>query len=340
MAAVTSAAEIGPRHADDVWVAVDEGAAVATARRRAATVAAALGLPEERVGEVEIVASELATNLVKHAGGGDLVVRSTPSGGVQLLAIDSGPGTRDLEALIDDGVSTAGTLGVGLGAVRRLATRLRVWAEPARGAVVVAEIAGADEAEDPVGRLVRTLRGETVCGDVIATRRTARGWLLMVADGLGHGTLAAEPARRAAVVLESSVSEDPRDLVQRMHSALGGTRGAAVAVSRVDLDSGVLTHAAVGNISGRLVGAGQRPRTLISQPGIVGHRLPRVVENRHQLDDVDLVVLHSDGLTEKWDAATLPVPGRHGATVCAAVLLRDAGTRRDDASVLALRVTS
>lgn len=338
MAAVTSAVELGPRPTDDVWVAVDEGVAVATARRRAVAVATATGVAEERIGEVEIVASELATNLVKHAGGGDLVVRTAAGGGVQLVAIDSGPGTRDLEALVDDGVSTAGTLGVGLGAVRRLATRLQMWSEPARGAVVVADVGGADEPEVAIGRLVRTLRGETVSGDVIATRRTERGWLLMVADGLGHGTLAADPARRAAVVLESATSEEPGELVQRMHAALSGSRGAAVAVSRVDLDTRVLTHAAVGNISGRLIGVGQRPRSLVSQPGIVGHRLPRVQENRYPLDDADLVVLHSDGLTEKWDAASLPLPRRHGATTCAAVLVRDAGTRRDDASVLTLRV--
>lgn len=319
----------------DVWVAVDETAAVATARRRVAALATGLGLHPDRVGEAEIVASELATNLVKHAGGGDLVLRSA-GGGLQLVAIDSGPGTRHLASYVDDGVSTAGTLGVGLGAVRRLTGRLDLWSEPGRGAVIAADLGPVDRPAE-LGHLTRTLRGESVCGDTVAVRETADGWLLLVADGLGHGLLAAEASQRAAEVLAAGTSESPAELIGRMHAALGGSRGAAVAVTRVHLDSRTITHAGVGNVSGRLVG--ERARTLVSQPGIVGHKLPRVQEVRLPLDDARLVVLHSDGLTEKWRADALPDVTRHGPTVCAAQLLRDAGTRRDDASVLALQVS-
>lgn len=319
---------------DDVWVAVDETAAVATARRRVSALAAELGLGDDRVGEAGIVASELASNLVKHAGGGDLVLRRAGAG-LELVAIDGGPGTRHLASYVDDGVSTAGTLGVGLGAVRRLATRLDLWSEPGRGAVVVAGLGPVDTPAE-VGHLTRTLRGESVCGDTVAVRRTDDGWLLLVADGLGHGVLAAEASRRAAEVFAAGTSDAPAELVRRMHAALGSTRGAAIAVTRVHLAAGAITHAGVGNVSGRLIGA--RSRTLVSQPGIVGHKVPRIQEVRLPLDDARLVVLHSDGLTDKWDARTLPDPGQHGPVVCAAQLLRDAGTRRDDASVLALRV--
>jgi len=333
--AVSTAGEI---LADDVWIAVDDVSAVATARRRAAALAATAGLGTERIGEVEIVASELATNLVKHGGGGDLVLRRLSDGGLQLLAVDSGPGTRNLEALVGDGVSTAGTLGVGLGAVRRLSTRLALWSQPAHGAVVAADVAATSE-PSRVGHLTRTLHGESVCGDTIAVRAVPGGWLLLVADGLGHGPLAAEASRRAAEVLSDGRAVAPGEVVARMHAALTGTRGAAVAVTRVDLAARTATHAGVGNISGRVVDGSGRSRALISQPGIVGHRLPRVREAVVPLDDARLVVLHSDGLTEKWNGADLPDVDRHGPSVCAAQLVRDAGTRRDDASVLALRVT-
>lgn len=324
----------------DVWVAVDERAAVATARRRAASLATAQGFDEDRVAEVEIVASELATNLVKHGGGGDLVLRPMPAGALQLVAIDRGPGTRDLEALIRDGTSTAGTLGVGLGAVRRLASRLDLWAAPGRGAIVIAEIArAADVPRRVVGHLRRPLRGETTCGDAVAHRETSTGFLLLVADGLGHGPLAAEASQRAVEAFDEAPGESPpSDLVRRMHVAMKSTRGAAVAVSRVDLDARVLTHAAVGNISGRLLDGGDRLRSLVTQPGIVGHNMPRVRDLAYPLEDTNLVVLHSDGLTERWTADMVPPVRRHGAGVCAAALLRDAGTRRDDASVLALQV--
>ena len=329
------------------WMAVDEAASVPAARRRASVVAAGLGWSAEHRGEVEIVASELATNLVKHGGGGDLVVRATEAGSVQLLAIDSGPGTRDLAGLVRDGVSTTGTLGVGLGAVQRLAARVDLWSEPARGAVVVAEVAPSPDPSlgpspsgprHPVGHLLRPLTGEVVCGDAVAWRETADGWLLVVSDGLGHGPLAAEASRRTTHVARTAGTESPGELITLMHRAIGGTRGAAVAVTRVDLERGEIVHAAVGNISGRLVGGTSRPQALATQPGIVGHKLPRVRENPYLLHDSALLVMHSDGLTDKWKPESLPRVELHGPEVCAAALLRDAGTRRDDASVLTLQL--
>lgn len=339
---MTSADGSGVVH-DDVWIPVDETAAVAGARRRAGALATAAGLSADRVGEVEIVVSELATNVVKHGGGGDLVLRRLPEadgGGLQVVAVDAGPGTRHLEAMAGDGWSTAGTLGVGLGAVRRLSARVDMWSAPTRGTVVVAGLTADGSDHEPlVAELRRPLRGETVCGDAVGHREIDGGTLLVVADGLGHGPLAAQASSRALEVFHAASSTSPADLVRRMHQALSGTRGAAIAVCLVDPARRTLVHAGVGNVSCRLVG-GRRARWLPSQPGIVGHNLPRVQEQPVDLDDSQLVVLHSDGLTEKWSPEDLPPVTRHGATVVAAALLRDAGTRRDDASVLAMRVSA
>jgi anti-sigma regulatory factor (Ser/Thr protein kinase) len=338
VAAVSPVPDAHPGPTHEAWVAVDEAAGVPAARRRATSIAHSLGFSGELVDEVAIVASELSTNLVKHGGGGDLVLRTTAAGSVQLIAIDSGPGTRDLAGLVRDGISTTGTLGVGLGAVQRLASRVDLWSEPARGAIIVAEIGGESRERSPVGHLLRPIRGEKVCGDALAWRETPSGWLLVLADGLGHGPLAAEASGRAVQILMTYSSDAPVEILKRMHAALAGTRGAAVAVSRVDRTTRVLTHAAVGNISGRMVDGSSRTRALASQPGIVGHKLPRVRENTYDLDGARLVVLHSDGLTEKWDQSAVPDVRRHGPDVCAAALLRDAGTRRDDAGVLTLQL--
>ena len=327
---------------DDVWIPVDESAAVPGARRRAAALARAAGFGSDRVSEVEIVVSELATNVVKHGGGGDVVLRrlaEADGGGLQVVAIDAGPGTRHLQAMVGDGRTTAGTLGVGLGAIHRLSTRVDMWSAPTRGAVVAARlVADGTDHEPAVAQLRRTLRGESVCGDAVGHRVVTGGTLLMVADGLGHGPLAARASTRALDVFHGSDTTSPADLVQRMHRALSGTRGAAVAIALVHPAARTLVHAGVGNISGRLVG-GRRARSLPYQAGIVGHNLPRVREQPYDLDDSQLVVLHSDGLTEKWSADDLPSVTEHGAMVVAAALLRDAGTRRDDASVLAMRVS-
>jgi len=339
---------VGPtaHYDDDGWWLVDEMAAVPAARRAATALATDLGFDPERVGEVGIVVTELATNLVRHARGGELVLRPTGTGRearLRVLAIDSGPGSRNIAALISDGASTRGTLGIGLGACLRLATSFDVYSVPALGTIVEATLgpegATHDGLGDTIGTLTRPLTGDGPCGDTTAHRPTGRGQLAMVADGLGHGPLAAEASRLAAKVLLDSDAHSPAVVLERMHAALGGTRGAAIAIVRYDESTGTMVHAGVGNVVVRLAGPGGM-RTLASQPGIVGHRIPRLRELSYSVGDSAVAVMHSDGLTQRWSLDDVPGALAHRPAVVCAAVMRAAASRRDDSSVLVLRTAA
>lgn len=326
----------------DVWIHVDTEGVVPTVRRRATELATAAGFDQSRVAQVGIAATELASNLVKHAGEGTVILRQVHAGtatGVELISYDSGPGRRDIAALVADGATTAGTLGIGLGAVKRMAGSLQLHSVPGRGTVVAATLWPSPDqvATSAVSGLVRPMRGQQVSGDAIAHRTFDGGHLAMVADGLGHGPLAAEASARAVEVFHESTNRSPEQLVRLMHAALSGTRGAAVAVVRLDLVSRTVVFAGVGNIAGRLLGE-QLSRSLVSQPGIVGHNLPTIRESTFDCSASRAVVLHSDGLTEMWDLSGLPGVISQGPAVLAATVMRDAGVRRDDAAVLVLEV--
>ena len=110
-----------------VLLDVNDPTDVAEARRRALTVASQLGFDETVSGQAAIAVSEAATNLLKHATRGQMFVginRGNPAG-LQIVAMDRGPGIRDVTASMLDGISTAGTSGNGLGAIRRLARALK-----------------------------------------------------------------------------------------------------------------------------------------------------------------------------------------------------------------------
>ena len=80
------------------------------------------GFGEVDSGKVALVATELSTNILKHGRGGELLVGTYGEGGesgIELLALDKGPGIADVAACLADGYSTAGTAGKGLGAVMR-----------------------------------------------------------------------------------------------------------------------------------------------------------------------------------------------------------------------------
>ena len=73
---------------------------------------------------IEIVILELTRNLLVHAGGGHMVLQLVEhpehGRGLEIQAIDEGPGIPDIALAMQDGYSTAHTLGAGLPGVQRL----------------------------------------------------------------------------------------------------------------------------------------------------------------------------------------------------------------------------
>jgi anti-sigma regulatory factor (Ser/Thr protein kinase) len=329
---------------DTEWVRVDSESAAGAVRRAAVRLAGRLDFPESRVGEVGIVASEATSNIWRHAGSGHValqVVVRNGIAGIQLLAIDCGPGMADVPRSSADGSSTRGTLGVGIGAISRLSSTLEVSSYPGHGTILVMELWPAEPPPTSfdLAGLSRPIHGEHECGDVVGARETDGNLVVMLADGLGHGPLAALAARAALAAFQETASVDPAVLIARMHTATGHTRGAAVAVATMDPLAGAVEFAGVGNISA-FVDDGERRQAGISQPGIVGHNANRIRRQTLALAPGAILILHSDGMKESWNLRDVPGLRRRSSAAIAATLLRDAGTRPDDASVLVARRTS
>lgn len=331
-----------PAHAEDLgWWPVSDISAVGAVRRAAANHGRDLGLPEPRVADLTLVASELASNLHKHARDGVINLRALrvdTDAGIELVAIDSGPGMADLDASMRDGHSTAGTLGIGFGAIVRKATSVDAYSWPGSGTVLTASVMGRPEpAHELTAGLTRPITGETVSGDAYQVREVDGRLQALLCDGLGHGPLAAAASRAVTAAFRSAPPARPAEVIEHVHRSVAHTRGAVTAV--VDLDpAGTVRCASVGNIAGWVVGATSR-RGMTSQPGFVGDRQRRTVrEYEYPLGGDSVVVLHSDGLTDRWDVSGYPGLLRRSPLVIAATLLRDAGVRRDDAGVLVARL--
>jgi anti-sigma regulatory factor (Ser/Thr protein kinase) len=324
---------------DVAWVPVDDPSAAGRARRLAAGLAERLGFTEKRIAEVGIVVTELATNLDRHARHGTLLVRSvraTTHAAVEIVAADRGPGIGDPPAAIADGHSTTGTLGVGLGAVHRLSDAVTVFSEPGRGTVVTARFqqAGADLADTDAAGMTRPITGEEVCGDAYAVMRANGRLRLMMCDGSGHGPLAASAAREAVrIFCERPAEEPPEQVIAAIHAALRSSRGGAVAVADLAPAERRVRFAGLGNIAASVV-LGDRKQGMISVPGIAGYQARTIRAFDHELPAGAAVVLHSDGLTEKWRPGQWTALFESTPLVIATALVRDAGVRNDDASVL------
>jgi anti-sigma regulatory factor (Ser/Thr protein kinase) len=323
------------------WFRVEAAATAAAVRRAAERLATELGMPESRVADLSIVAAEAAGNLVKHADQGVMLVRAVRTeehAGVELIAIDSGPGMTDVPAALDDGHSTAGTLGIGLGAILRQASRWDLHSVPGKGTVLAVQVWPSRTAEESwAAGLTRPLTGETVSGDAYAVRVVAGRRQMLVSDGLGHGGLAAAASQEAVHGFLKAPPAPPAALVERLHGALGHTRGAALAVAELDETAGLVRYAGLGNITGTVFAPDGGRRGMVSMPGIAGHQRRQIREYDYPLAPGSIVLMHSDGVVDRWRAGDYPGLLDHSPEVIAATVLRDAGTRRDDAGVLVAR---
>lgn len=325
-----------------VWFQVEAAPTASAVRRSAERLAEELGLPDRRVSDLAIVAAELAGNLVKHADEGMLlvrVVRTAEQAGVEIVAIDRGPGMTDVAHSIGDGHSTAGTLGIGLGAIVRQSGWSDLHSVPGKGTVLAAQVWPADPPRPAwASGLTRPLAGETVSGDAFAAREIDGRRQVLMCDGLGHGGLAAAAANEAARIFSSAPAVPPMTVVDLLHRGLNHTRGAALAVAELDADAGLVRYAGLGNIAGTVLAADGTRRGMVSLPGIAGHQRRQIREYDYPLLPGSVVLMHSDGIVDRWSASDYPRLLDHSPVVIAATVLRDAGTRRDDAGVVVARL--
>lgn len=328
-------------HADEpVWLSVDNVALAGSARRTAVALATEAGISARTIGNLAIVATELATNLGQHADDGVILLRvrrASDQVGVEIIAIDRGPGMPDVEDSARDGVSTAGTLGIGLGAIGRMADELDVYSLPGTGTVLSATLwDGPAPGLAWVSGLTRPITGEQVCGDAYAARVVQDRRQVLLCDALGHGPVAAVASQAVIAEFSGAPPLGPKAVLEYLHDRTRHTRGSVAAIAEWDAENQIVRYAGIGNVVGAVVGESER-RAMVSLPGILGHQRREIREFTYPLAAGALVILHSDGLTDRWNLANYPGLVTRSPVVVAATLMRDAGKRRDDACVLVAR---
>jgi anti-sigma regulatory factor (Ser/Thr protein kinase) len=327
-----------------VSILVEETSKTAEARRTAREMALEFGMDESGAEHVAIVATEACTNLLKHAGGGQILLQTSDEEltGIpilELLAVDQGPGMTNLAACLRDGYSTGTSHGEGLGAIQRMSRQSDFYTLPGRGTAVLArwwsEPNGSKAASSiHLGAVNVSKPGEDVCGDSWGAAWNDAELVILMADGLGHGLEAHLASLEAVRQLHANPDLPPKPLLQRVHQALRSGRGAAVAIARIDTARGKLTFAGVGNISGRIYTGSEGRHNLVSLNGTAGHQCDRIQEFSYPWPDGALLVLHSDGLSTGTTLDSYPGLGARDPALIAGILYRDFSRGRDDATVV------
>ena len=178
--------------------------------------------------------------------------------------------------------------------------------------------------------------GESTSGDACLVLEGADQVLVAVIDGLGHGRDAHEAAQVAKACIQTNANFPPDTLLTRCHEALRHTRGAVIAVSRIDRQQQQLEHAGIGNIETRIIGA-ERNYHPVSINGIAGHNLRKVRCETFPFHPGDLLVMHSDGISDRFELSAMA--RERDLQILASQLVHAHGRHHDDQLLLILRET-
>ncbi|MRD49107.1 SpoIIE family protein phosphatase [Caenimonas koreensis DSM 17982] len=319
---------------------VTEQSQVAQARRMVIDYASRYGLSEADTGRAALVATEAGTNLVKYGKDGVITVDGFckgPAQGIDIIVTDRGPGFADFAVAARDGYSTGASLGIGLGVITRASDFFDVYSVVPQGTAFLSRIArgGLLPVEDGLRVAGRSTpkRGQVECGDAWGFERAGRWQRLCVADGLGHGPLAASAATQAVDIFRAAPESDtPADILRRAHAGLRSTRGVVMGVIAIDTQAHEAVFSGVGNISGA-VHSGARPHHLLSVDGVVGYNMRAARDQAMPWAAGAGVLMASDGLSSRASLSRYPgLLERHPALV-AAVMYRDFARDSDDATV-------
>jgi phosphoserine phosphatase RsbX len=185
------------------------------------------------------------------------------------------------------------------------------------------------------GAVCRAKQGQSISGDVYVVQEYAEDSVLIsVIDGLGGGSEAERAARLAAQMLEQFPDYPLQDLIRRSHAALHSTRGAVIGVLRLELASSQATYVGVGNIGVQVYS--RQPIKPISKNGILGFRLPTLLELRYVYDPGDIFVLYSDGVSSNF-AQDNKIDIKQPPQRMAEQILASYGKHTDDATVVAIK---
>lgn len=310
------------------------------------------GFSELEIGKINIVVSEMASNLVRHVPpGGEMLVRlinDKNQNGIEIISLDVGPGMAEPNRMQEDGVSTFGSAGEGLGAIKRQSDFFDLYSQVDTGTIVLSRI------YKTVGKEPENLKNEKLeTGAILVSKRigdnSGDGWhlkqnekatYLLALDGLGHGEGAHTASQEGIAAFEKTQAESTNSMLLDVHKGLKSTRGAVGALACISTENKDFRYCGIGNITGKIFGfdnAGDLKVTknLMSYNGTLGHIIPTSFqEQTAEWQPGNILVMHSDGLKTPVELNRYPRIHQHDASVIAAVLFRDYNRHTDDALVV------
>ncbi len=293
--------------------------------------------------EAKLVITELGSNLVKYAGGGEIIFRfSGLSGFIEIMAYDQGPGIKNFTKSFEDGYSTGGSSGSGLGAIKRFSSKLIFASIPGDFTCFYAQLKNKDAPKKPLSHFDHhwinfAIPGQKTSGDWTGIEETKEETHFLLMDGLGHGSEAADSSTSVGNYFRRNFNLSPESLWEGMFQEANAKRGGVLGFGEIHHEKEELTFFGMGNVQAAIYQYGEKPKHLISKSGLFGkdQNLPK--PQILPFPKGAILVLHSDGLSNVTSKDFPSELYGKESPVIAAYLMHKKIRNTDDASILIIK---
>lgn len=324
-------------------IKIESNADVHSARRKARNIAKEGGFSSRKYLLLELTVSELASNIIKHAESGEIIIESLEEG-IKIVSKDNGPGIKDVDKVLEDSKERER----GLSSVSRIMDKLDIESEEGKGTKITAELLKEGTKENKKenrdfilekglmrhGAISIPADGETFKGDRYIILEYDQKVFLSVIDGLGHGEEAAKSAEEIKNYLLDNYKKSLTSLLKGAHKSLKSLRGGVVGLARIDLQKSTFKSAGAGNIRIRIFGEDQKRH--LFPPGTIGRNLKNVRERRLPYEKGDVVIIYSDGISSKFEVKEGKLKNQD-LQESAEYILDEYGKPEDDQTVIVSR---
>lgn len=314
-------------------------------KNRVRDLAEKIGFNSQETEEILISATELGTNILKHADSGELILLEGTGeyeGGIIIEAKDSGTGIEDVELAVSDGYSTKGSLGYGLGTVNRFMDELKIISSYGEGTHIFCSRKIRESRSSgiqcplEIGAASCAHPRMEINGDAYIIRKSDDNVLAGVIDGLGHGQFAHRASQKARNYIERHSDQSFDDIFRGVARSCRTTRGVVMTLVRIDWKKGIIEIAGIGNVELKFFG-NSTPISFIIHRGVLGMNAPRPRISEHEWNEGMTLFIFSDGIIPHWSSEYLSEILANSAAEISRQLLRKYSKENDDATVIVVK---
>lgn len=327
-----------------------------------------IGFSSNSIDSVLLMLTELLTNVSKHAKGiaeisATVLKQDYRYSGIKVVVRDYGPGIDNISEALLDGYSSAGSLGLGLGAVKRLSDEFIINSNPHTkynfdtGTVVEfikylkskpVNMLSMDNLPQYHNKSTyfnsakwfldgnsEKKDGSRYNGDAIYWSNDTNEIIGAVIDGIGHGYPAYIASKLALEAIKNNKNKTVSQILKIMHKDLAESVGCQILLLKIDKNSKLLTYIIIGNIRAFVL-EGSSFKSLLSKDGTIGRMLPSLSEQVINVSQPISLIAHTDGISRVW-ISELRSNNQMKIQVFNNEYFRNYRKRNDDSSWLCLR---